>query len=104
MVIVTMGSCTGTAKVVVDKKRDEGVKVGLVKIRMFRPSPRERLLRALEGKKAVGVIDRNVCYAWNCGHNFIELKALASDLQGPKPIMSRFHRRHRWVRYHGSAC
>ena len=90
VVIVTMGSCTGTAKVVVDKKRDEGVKVGLVKIRMFRPSPRERLLRVLQGKKAVGVIDRNVCYAWNCGHNFIELKALVSDLQGPKPIMLDF--------------
>ena len=90
VVIVTMGSCTGTAKVVVDKKRDEGVKVGLVKIRMFRPSPRERLIRVLYGKKAIGVIDRSVCFGWNCGHNFIELKALLSDLQVPAPPLLDF--------------
>jgi pyruvate/2-oxoacid:ferredoxin oxidoreductase alpha subunit len=82
VVIVTMGCSTGTAKVVVDRKREEGVNVGLVKVRMFRPSPRERLLKVLNGKKAVGVIDRSVCYAWGCGHNFVELKALLGDLSG----------------------
>jgi len=39
IVLVCMGSCTGTARVVIDRKRDEGLKVGLVKIRMFRPFP-----------------------------------------------------------------
>lgn len=90
VVIVTMGSSTGTAKVVVDKKREEGLKVGLIKIRMFRPSPRERLIRALNGKKAIGVIDRNVCFAWNCGHNYIEVKTLLSDLKSPAPILLDF--------------
>lgn len=89
-VIVTMGSATGTAKVVVDRKREEGCKVGLVKIRMFRPSPRERLVKALNGKRAVGVIDRSVCYAWNCGHNFVELKTLLSDLERPAPLLLDF--------------
>lgn len=89
-VIVTMGCATGTAKVVVDKKREEGMKVGLVKIRMFRPSPRERLVRVLNGKKAIGVVDRNVCYAWNCGHNYVELKTLLSDLETPAPILLDF--------------
>jgi pyruvate/2-oxoacid:ferredoxin oxidoreductase alpha subunit len=90
IVIVTMGCSTGTAKVVVDKKRDEGLKVGLVKIRMFRPAPRERLIRALSGKKAVGVVDKSVCYAWNCGHNYVELKTLLSDLETPKPHLLDF--------------
>jgi len=90
IVIVTMGCSTGTARVVVDRKREEGVKVGLVKVRMFRPSPRERLIKALNGKKAVGVIDRSVCYAWNCGHNFVELKALAGDLTQPAPRLLDF--------------
>ncbi len=90
IVIVTMGSVTGTAKVVVDKKREQGLKVGLIKIRMFRPSPRERLIQALNGKKAIGVISRNVCYAWNCGHNYIELKTLLSDLQSPHPLLFDF--------------
>jgi phenylglyoxylate dehydrogenase alpha subunit len=89
-VIVTMGCSTGTAKVVVDRKREQGLKVGLVKIRMFRPSPRERLIKALNGKKAIGVIDRNVCYAWNCGHNFVELKTLLSDLDTPAPMLFDF--------------
>jgi phenylglyoxylate dehydrogenase alpha subunit len=87
IVIVTMGSVTGTAKGVIDRKREQGMKIGLVKIRMFRPSPRERLIQVLNGKKAVGVIDRNVCYAWNCGHNYIELKTLLSDLHPPVPIL-----------------
>jgi phenylglyoxylate dehydrogenase alpha subunit len=90
IVIVTMGCSTGTARVVVDRKRDEGLKVGLVKVRMFRPSPRERLIKALNGKKAVGVIDRSVCYAWNCGHNFVELKTLLGDLEQPAPRLLDF--------------
>jgi pyruvate/2-oxoacid:ferredoxin oxidoreductase alpha subunit len=89
-VIVTMGCSTGTAKVVIDKKRDEGLKVGLIKIRMFRPSPRERLIKALNGKKVIGVIDRNVCFGWNCGHNFLELKTVLSDLQTPLPLLLDF--------------
>jgi len=90
VVIVTMGCDSGTAKGVIDKKRDEGLKVGLIKIRMFRPFPRERLVKALNGKRAIGVIDRNVCYAWFCGHGFFELKALLSDLQHPAPLLLDF--------------
>jgi pyruvate/2-oxoacid:ferredoxin oxidoreductase alpha subunit len=87
IILVTMESTTGTARVVVDSKRDEGLKVGLVKIRLFRPFPRERLLEALKGKKAIGVIDRHVCFGWNCGQCFIELKALLSDLEAPVPLV-----------------
>lgn len=87
IILVTMESTTGTARVVVDSKRDEGLKVGLVKIRMFRPFPRERLIEALSGKKAIGVIDRHVCFGWNCGQCFIELKALLSDLEAPVPLV-----------------
>jgi pyruvate/2-oxoacid:ferredoxin oxidoreductase alpha subunit len=90
VVIVTMGCSTGTAKVVIDKKRDEGLKVGLIKVRMFRPSPGERLIKALNGKKVIGVIDRNVCFGWNCGHNFLELKTLLSDLTAPLPLLLDF--------------
>ena len=87
IILVTMESTTGTARVVVDSKRDEGLKVGLVKIRMFRPFPRERLIEVLSGKKAIGVIDRHVCFGWNCGQCFVELKALLSDLKAPVPLV-----------------
>jgi phenylglyoxylate dehydrogenase alpha subunit len=90
VVIVTMGSCTGTAKGVVDKKRDSGLKAGLVKIRLFRPFPSERLAKALRGKKAVSVIDRNVFYTGACGHVFQEMKALSGDLQPSPPLLLNF--------------
>ena len=88
IVLVAMNSCVGTAKVVVDQKRDEGLKVGLVKVRMFRPFPRERLVDALRGKKAIGVIDRNVCFGWNCGHLLVELKAALNDLAERMPLVN----------------
>jgi len=90
VVIVTMGSCTGTARGVIDKKRDAGFKVGLIKIRMFRPFPSERVIEALNGKKAVGVIDRNVLYAGFCGHGFFELKSLLHELTPPTPLLLDF--------------
>jgi pyruvate/2-oxoacid:ferredoxin oxidoreductase alpha subunit len=76
---LSMGSCIGTARVAVDKKRDEGIKVGLVKLRLLRPFPRERLVEALKNKKAVAVIDRSVCFGWNCGHIYIELKGVLME-------------------------
>jgi pyruvate/2-oxoacid:ferredoxin oxidoreductase alpha subunit len=90
VVIVTMGSCTGTTKVVIDKKREEGLKVGLIKIRMFRPFPVERLAQVLNGKKAIGVIDRNVFYAGSCGHVFFEIKTLLYELQPKVPVLLNF--------------
>jgi len=75
LVLISMGSHTGTARVAVDMKREEGYQVGLIKIRAYRPFPWERLAQALKGKKAIGVIDRSVCFGWNCGHLFHELQA-----------------------------
>jgi pyruvate/2-oxoacid:ferredoxin oxidoreductase alpha subunit len=73
--LIVIGSCAGTARVAVDRKREQGIKVGLVKVRVFRPFPEEKLAGTLRGLKAIGVIDRNVCFGWNCGHLFMELKA-----------------------------
>ncbi len=86
-VILTSGSAAGTAKTVVDVKRADGHKVGLIKLRLFRPFPEERLLQALKGKQAVGVIDRSVCFGWNCGPIAVELRALQTKA-GDIPILS----------------
>lgn len=83
VLLLTAGSCAGTARVVVDRARDQGVKVGLARIRVFRPFPRERLGQILDGKKAVAVIDRSICLGWNCGHLFMETKAVLPDLASP---------------------
>ena len=87
IVLVTSGSATGTAKVVVDALREKGQKVGLIKIRMFRPFPREKLAKALKGKKAIGVLDRSVGFGWNTGPIFMEVRALTPEI-GKVPLMS----------------
>ncbi len=56
--IVCMNSTAGTTKAVVDKLRAEGKKVGLLKIRMFRPFPAEEVAEALRNLKAVAILDK----------------------------------------------
>jgi pyruvate ferredoxin oxidoreductase alpha subunit len=87
IVLITSGSAAGTSKAVIDDKREKGLKVGLVKIRMFRPFPQEKLMRALRGKKAIGVLDRSISFGWNSGPMYTEIRALAADI-GPIPMLS----------------
>ncbi|HMB30595.1 MAG TPA: hypothetical protein VKN82_02090 [Desulfohalobiaceae bacterium] len=90
VILITMGSCTGTAKGIIDLKRETGTKVGLIKIRLFRPFPGPRLIKALQGKKNLAVIDRNVFYSGFCGHVYSELKPLFSNLSSPPSIFLNF--------------
>ncbi|MFX1520432.1 MAG: pyruvate ferredoxin oxidoreductase [Promethearchaeota archaeon] len=60
--LVTMGSFTGTAKATVDEMREEGERVGLVKLRCFRPFPIEEMRIALRDVQACGVVDRAVSF------------------------------------------
>lgn len=57
--IVCMNSTAGTTKAVVDKLRDQGVKAGLLKIRVYRPFPGEEVAKALSHLKAVAVLDKS---------------------------------------------
>ena len=61
-VLVTSATMTSMARLVVEKLRDEGIPIGLVKIKMFRPFPRAEIRRALAGKKRAIVIDRNLSF------------------------------------------
>ncbi|MCD6554241.1 MAG: pyruvate ferredoxin oxidoreductase [Anaerolineae bacterium] len=60
--LVTSGTVTGTSRVVVDELRDKGLKIGLLKVRMFRPFPHEKVRQALAGIEKVAVIDRNISF------------------------------------------
>ena len=70
-----MGSMVGVAKDRVDAARSRGVKIGLLKLRMIRPFPAERVAAVLAGRKAYGVIDRNVSFGWNTGITYEEVCA-----------------------------
>ena len=56
--IVCMNSTAGTTKAVVDELRENGIKAGLLKIRMFRPFPAEEIAEALSNLKAVAILDK----------------------------------------------
>ena len=56
--VVMIGSAAGTTKDAIDRLRENGEKVGLLKIRLFRPFPAERIAEALKNVKAVAVMDR----------------------------------------------
>ncbi len=60
VVIVTAGSITSTARMVIKDLRQQGRKIGLLKIRLFRPFPVEAVQKALQGKRKIAVIDRNI--------------------------------------------
>jgi len=60
VILTAMGSVVGTAKEAVDELRSEGKKVGLVKIRFYRPFPHEDIWEAVKNARVVGVMDANV--------------------------------------------
>ena len=66
-IMLIMGSAAGTAKEAVDELRAEGKKVGVLKLRVFRPFPSEEIAKALGNCKAVAVMDRCESYNGNGG-------------------------------------
>ena len=56
--IVCMNSTAGTTKYVVDNLRKQGIKAGLLKVRVFRPFPGEEIAKALSHVKAIAILDR----------------------------------------------
>ncbi|NLM30602.1 MAG: pyruvate ferredoxin oxidoreductase [Methanomicrobiales archaeon] len=58
--LIAMGSICGTVKDAVDEMRDAGKKVGLLKIRTYRPFPGPEIVEALKGVSTVAVLDKNI--------------------------------------------
>jgi pyruvate ferredoxin oxidoreductase alpha subunit/phenylglyoxylate dehydrogenase alpha subunit len=86
--IVTIGSMSGAGKDAVDAAREAGEKVGLIKIKTFRPFPLQALRDALAKVKAVGVVDRSVSFAWNSGPVYQELLSALYFLDNRIPAIS----------------
>ena len=73
--MISLGSVCGALRECVDDYRARGVRVGLLKIRSLRPFPRDRVIKAVEGKKGFGVLDRNVSFGTNTGILYQEIRA-----------------------------
>lgn len=63
IILVTSGTITSTARAVIDERRDNGEKIGLLKMRLFRPFPVEEVYRVLSKARKVVVVDRNIGFS-----------------------------------------
>ncbi len=76
---IILNSTAGTAKVVVDELRAQGIKAGLIKLRVFRPFPLEELGKALAGLKVVAVMDKADSFNAAGGPLFAEVRSAMFD-------------------------
>jgi len=73
--IVVLSSTAGTAKEVVDELRAKGEKVGLLKLRLFRPFPYKEITQALSHLKAIAILDRSNSFGAFGGPLFTEIRS-----------------------------
>ncbi len=79
--LVAIGSSAGTGKEAVDRLRSEGKKVGLIKLRVFRPFPRIPLAEAMCKVKAVAIMDKAESFSNSGGPLFNEARSSLYDLR-----------------------
>ncbi len=84
-ILIAKGSLCGTIKDVIDQMRDEGVKVGLVRIKCFRPWPKEAVAKAVAGAGQIAVIERGASFGAG-GVMTPEVKETLFDAGDVKPV------------------
>lgn len=87
--IVIIGSSAGTAKAAVNELISNGEKVGLIKLRVFRPFPMKELAKALSKVKAVAVMDKAESFSACGGPVFADTRSACYDLEKP-PLLINF--------------
>ncbi|MFQ5905161.1 MAG: pyruvate ferredoxin oxidoreductase [bacterium] len=84
IVVVTSGTISSTCRYTIEQLRKRGVKVGMLKVRVFRPFPAKEIRKVLRGCRKIAVIDRNISF----GHSGIfasEIKSIMYE-DGSKPV------------------
>ena len=89
--IVIIGSAAGNTKDAVDLLREKGEKVGLLKLRVFRPFPGEEIAEALKNTKAVAVLDRAESFSGMGGPVGTETKAALMDAGVTSKVLNYFY-------------
>ncbi|HIV68335.1 MAG TPA: pyruvate ferredoxin oxidoreductase [Candidatus Butyricicoccus stercorigallinarum] len=85
--VVLIGSSAGTARATVDHLRAQGRRVGMVKVRVFRPFPFDEIAQALSGCKAVAILDKAESFSAAGGPLFAETRSAMYDLDNrPKAV------------------
>jgi pyruvate ferredoxin oxidoreductase alpha subunit len=82
IILVAMGSMVGTIKEAVDGMRADGIPVGLMKVRCYRPFPAEAVLECNRNTQAVAILDRGFSMGSE-GPLCLDMKAALSNLEKP---------------------
>ncbi len=61
-ILITMGSTAGTFKVAIDKARKEGAKVGMITLKLYRPFPRDDIVKLVSNAKVVAIAERDLFF------------------------------------------
>ena len=78
LILITSGTMGSTAKIAVDELREEGIKAGNLRIKVFRPFPFDIIRNILKGAQKVAVVDRNISY----GHHGMFYQEVKSAMYG----------------------
>jgi len=74
IIIMAMGSICSTVRICVDEMRERGEKVGLLKVRVYRPFPKEEIQEAVKNADKVAVLDKNILFGMG-GSLYNDVKA-----------------------------
>ncbi len=88
IVLVIMGSAAGTVKYVVKKLLESGLRVGVLRLRTFRPFPYEEVVKVLSGVKVIGVMDRATSPGAYGAPLFNELRSALYDLDSRPTVVN----------------
>jgi len=86
IVMVAIGSAAGEIKEVIDELRTKGEKVGLLKIRSFRPFPYAQIAEALSGAQIITVLDRSASFGAH-GPLFTEICTAMYNYSASRPLL-----------------
>jgi len=86
--IIVLGSAAGTVKHVVKRMRSQGLKTGVIRIRLFRPFPYREITELLKDIRVVGVLDRGISYG-SYGPVYLEVNTALYDLR-ERPIIVNY--------------
>lgn len=89
--IVILNSAAGTTKDVIDEYRQRGVKVGLLKPRLFRPFPYEEIGNALKHLKALCVLDRADAFGGSYGPLYLDIAASLCNYSQKPLLINRIY-------------
>ncbi|MEM2724137.1 MAG: hypothetical protein QXP47_00005, partial [Candidatus Nezhaarchaeales archaeon] len=89
ILLVTLGAIASTAKIAVDKLREEGVKVGLFRPRLYRPIPVDVWKEKLRSAKILAVVDRAISFGAIGGPLFTDIVSVFAN-ESDRPLMMDF--------------